>query len=62
MNRFNAKDVAILGIGKVCDGAGFLLHKHQDGGLNGLIVILYHGRYREMRLETKCLFTKKHVN
>ncbi|EJF79559.1 hypothetical protein MCO_01125 [Bartonella sp. DB5-6] len=39
MNRLNARAVATLGAGKYNDGAGLLLHKCKDGGLNGFTVI-----------------------
>ncbi len=44
MNCLNASTVATLGgDGKYSDGAGLLLHKRKDGGLNGFIVILFTG-------------------
>ncbi|QEE09451.1 prophage integrase IntA [Bartonella kosoyi] len=50
MNRLNARSVATLGAGKYNDGAGLLLHKRKDGGVQWILRYTLHGRRREMGL------------
>ncbi|QEE09440.1 prophage integrase IntA [Bartonella kosoyi] len=50
MNRLNARSVATLGVGKYNDGAGLLLHKRKDGGVQWILRYTLHGRRREMGL------------
>ncbi len=38
--------------GKVCDGAGLLLHKRKDGGAQWIYHYTLHGRRREIGLGT----------
>ncbi len=44
MNRLNAKSVATLEAGKMCDDAGLLFHKRKDGNAQWIYRYTIHGR------------------